>query len=62
MAIKTPWRIDGQAIRDAEGRVVVSAINPATMAEKRLIVKAVNHAVDEEIGRKAKKDLTKETP
>ena len=46
-AARTPWRIDGQAIRDAEGRVVVSAINPATMAEKRLIVEAVNRTAGE---------------
>lgn len=37
-----PWRIDGQAIRDREGGVVVSALNPASMATRRLIVEAVN--------------------
>lgn len=38
----TPWRIDGQTIRDAEGGVVMSALNPASMATRRLIVEAVN--------------------
>ena len=37
-----PWRIEGEAIRDREGGVVVSAINPASMATRRLIVEAVN--------------------
>ena len=39
----TPWRIDGQTIRDADGVVVMSALNPASMATRRLIVEAVNH-------------------
>ena len=39
-----PWRIEGQAIRDREGGVVVSALNPASMATRRLIVEAVNRA------------------
>ena len=38
----TPWRIDGQTIRDADGVVVMSALNPASMATRRLIVEAVN--------------------
>ena len=37
-----PWRLDGATIRDAEGGVVVSALNPAGMGARRLIVKAVN--------------------
>ena len=38
----TPWRIEGQTIRDANGYVVVSAINPCNMSTRRLIVEAVN--------------------
>ena len=38
----TPWRLTGQTIRDAEGGVVMSAINPADMETRRLIVAAVN--------------------
>ncbi len=38
----TPWRIEGQTIRDANGYVVVSAINPCNMATRREIVAAVN--------------------
>lgn len=37
-----PWRLAGQTIRDAEGVVVMSAINPADMETRRLIVDAVN--------------------
>ena len=37
-----PWRIEGQAIWDADGACVVSALNPASMATRRLIVEAVN--------------------
>ena len=37
-----PWYIDGQTIRDANGYVVVSAINPCGMATRRRIVRAVN--------------------
>ena len=37
-----PWRIEGQAIWDADGVCVVSALNPASMATRRLIVEAVN--------------------
>lgn len=38
-----PWSIDGQTIRDREGVVVMSALNPASMATRRLIVEAVNY-------------------
>ena len=37
-----PWRIEGQAIWDADGVCIVSAFNPASMATRRLIVEAVN--------------------
>lgn len=37
-----PWRIDGQCIRDADGLVVISAINPCGMAARLRIVEAVN--------------------
>ena len=37
-----PWRLEGEAIRDAEGGVVVSALNPANMETRALIVRAVN--------------------
>ena len=40
-----PWRLTGQTIRDAEGGVVMSAINPADMETRRLIVEAVNEHV-----------------
>lgn len=38
----TPWRIEGDTIRDASGGVVVSALNPCNMSTRRLIVDAVN--------------------
>ena len=38
----TPWHIEGQTILDADGNVVVSAINPCDMNTRRLIVHAVN--------------------
>ncbi len=38
----TPWRIEGETIRDRDGGVVVSAINPCGMSTRRLIVDAVN--------------------
>lgn len=38
----TPWHIEGQTIRDANGYVVVSALNPCDMATRREIVAAVN--------------------
>lgn len=37
-----PWRIEGQAIWDANGACVVSALNPANMETRKLIVEAVN--------------------
>ena len=38
-----PWRVeDSDTIRDAEGCVVVSALNPCNRATRRLIVAAVN--------------------
>ena len=38
----TPWRIEGDTIRDAAGGVVVSALNTCTMSTRRKIVDAVN--------------------
>ena len=40
----TPWHIVGQTIRDAQGYVVVSALNPCGMETRRQIVAAVNSA------------------
>ena len=37
-----PWRIVGKAIRDRNGDVVMSALNPANMETRKLIVDAVN--------------------
>ena len=37
-----PWRLEGETIRDKDGGVVVSAINPANMPTRELIVRAVN--------------------
>jgi len=37
-----PWHIEGETIRDREGGVVMSAINPANMETRSLIVRAVN--------------------
>lgn len=37
-----PWRIEGQAIWDANGACVVSALNPANRETRKLIVDAVN--------------------
>lgn len=38
-----PWRLEGSnTIRDADGVVVVSALNPCNRATRRLIVAAVN--------------------
>ena len=37
-----PWRLEGETIRDREGVVVMSALNPANMEMRRLIVEAVN--------------------
>ena len=41
--MKLPLVLEGHTVRDAEGRVVISAFNPCTDAERRQIVKAVNH-------------------
>ena len=41
-----PWRLEGEAIRDADGGVVVSALNPANMETRALIVRAVNGRED----------------
>ena len=38
----TPWHIEGETIRDRDGGVVVSAINPCGMSTRRMIVDAVN--------------------
>lgn len=38
----TPWELVGQTIRDANGDVVVSAINPCDMETRKMIVAAVN--------------------
>ena len=40
--MKLPLYIDGATVRDATGRVIISALNPCTMAERRQIVRAVN--------------------
>lgn len=40
--MKLPLKLDGQTIRDANGIVIVSALNPATVDERMEIVKAVN--------------------
>ena len=40
--MKLPLRLDGVTVRDAEGRVVISALNPCTVEERKQIVKAVN--------------------
>ena len=37
-----PLRLDGHTIRDADGRVIVSAINTISLYERRQIVKGVN--------------------
>lgn len=38
----TPWELIGQTILDANGDVVVSAINPCDMETRKMIVAAVN--------------------
>ena len=40
--MKLPLEIVGAAVRDADGRVIISALNPCNMTERRQIVKAVN--------------------
>ena len=44
IAHPTPWALVGQAIRDANDGVVVSAINPCGMETRKMIVAAVNAA------------------
>lgn len=43
--MKLPLVLDGLTIRDAAGRVIVSALNPCTLQERRQIVKAVNASI-----------------
>ena len=38
----TPWHIEGQTIRDRDGHVVVSAVNPCNVSTRQQIVDAVN--------------------
>lgn len=38
----TPWELVGHTIRDANGGVVVSAINPCGMGTRKMIVAAAN--------------------
>lgn len=45
--MKKPLYLDGATVRDASGRVVISALNPCTMEERREIVAAVNATTDE---------------
>lgn len=40
--MKLPTRLEGHTIFDADGRVIVSALNPCTDAERRQIVEALN--------------------
>lgn len=40
--MKLPLTIEGHTIRDAQGRVIVSALNPCNGEERRQIVEAVN--------------------
>ncbi len=54
-----PVHLEGQTIRDAYGRVVVSAINPCNMAERRMIVKALNNLIG---GRSHGKSANGEAP
>ena len=43
--MKKPLYLDGATVRDASGRVVISALNPCTMEERREIVAAVNATI-----------------
>lgn len=45
--MKLPLEIVGAAVRDAEGRVIISALNPCNMQERRQIVAAVNATAKE---------------
>lgn len=49
--MKLPLHIDGATVRDAEGRVIISALNPCNMTERRQIVRAVN-ATAKKVGAK----------
>ena len=40
--MKLPLEIVGAAVRDAECRVIISALNPGNLTERRQIVAAVN--------------------
>lgn len=40
--MKLPLRLEGHTIWDADGRVIVSALNPCNDKERRQIVDAVN--------------------
>ena len=37
-----PWKLDGDVIRDVNGDVVISAINPCNTAVRKMIVESVN--------------------
>ena len=43
--MKLPLRLEGHTIRDAEGSVIVSALNPCTDKERQQIVDAVNATI-----------------
>lgn len=49
-----PWKLAGNTIWDADGGVVVSALNPCDRATRRLIVAAVN---EREAVREALRDM-----
>lgn len=40
--MKLPLHIDGVTVRDAEGRVIISALNPINIEERELIINYVN--------------------
>ena len=58
--MKLPLEIVGAAVRDAEGRVIISALNPCNMQERRQIVAAVNATAEGRRARAAKRAA--ETP
>lgn len=37
-----PWKLDGDTIRDVNGDVVISSINPCNTAVRKMIVESVN--------------------
>ena len=37
-----PWKLDGDTIRDVNGNVVISSINPCNTAVRKMIVESVN--------------------